>query len=185
VLSLLEGGSFGDCQKELDLLEKSLTSEGETAQVLYLQGLLALEEGSYEKGRDLIWQVIGEYYDFRLFAFGESTRLRVLGAERVAVLAGDLGHPEDILWLEDMLGGDARLDWYLLRDASGNNLEKTKLSDLLEFQKIRAYFTQGDREKAREALGRAFLLRGKARTSEGVVDISEKVKDFERLLEKP
>jgi hypothetical protein len=100
-------------------------------------------------------------------------------------LAGDLGHPEDILWLEDMLGGDARLDWYLLRDASGNNLEKTKLSDLLEFQKIRAYFTQGDREKAREALGRAFLLRGKARTSEGVVDISEKVKDFERLLEKP
>jgi len=128
---------------------------------------------------------VGEYYDARLYAFGESTRLRVLGAERIATLAGDLGHPEDVLWLEEMLGGDARLDWYLLRDASGADLGRTKLSDLLEFQKIRAYLQAGDSDKAQEALGRAFLLRGKARTSGRIVDIVEQVKKFEATLQKP
>lgn len=185
MLTLLESGSFEDVRQELELLETSQFSEEQAAQVLYLQGLLALEEGRYEEGRDFIWQIVGEYYDFRLYAFGESPRLRVLGAERVATLAGDLGYPEDVLWLEEMLGGDARLDWYLLRDASGADLGRTKLSDLLEFQKIRAYLQTGDLDKAQEILGRAFLLRGKARTSEGVVDIEEQVKEFEKQSKKP
>ena len=185
MLTLLEGGSFGDVSKELELLQKSRLSEEQTAQVLYLWGLLALEEGRYEEGRDFIWQIVGEYYDARLYAFGDSPRLRVLGAERVATLAGDLGHPEDVLWLEEMLGGDARLDWYLLRDPSGADLGRTKLSDLLEFQKIRAYLQAGDSQKAQEALGRAFLLRGKARTSRGIVDMAEQVMEFEATFQKP
>jgi tetratricopeptide (TPR) repeat protein len=185
VLTLQEKGSFEDARKELELLKNAQFSEEQTAQVLYLQGLLALEEGRYEEGRDFIWQIVGEYYDFRLYAFGESPRLRVLGAERVATLAGDLGHPEDVLWLEEMLGGDARLDWYLLRDPSGADLGRTKLSDLLEFQKIRAYLQTGDFQKAQEALGRAFLLRGKARASGDIVDIAEQVKEFEKESKKP
>ncbi|HPJ26122.1 MAG TPA: hypothetical protein PLA80_08245 [Synergistaceae bacterium] len=126
--------------------------------------------------------MIGEYYDSRLYVFGESSKIRILGAEKVATFAGNQGHPEDVIWLQDMLGGDARLDWCVIRDASGKEMEKTKLADLLEFQKIRSHLEAGQKEEARQALGMAFLLRGKARTDEGVVDIPQKVKEMEKLL---
>jgi len=178
----MEQKDFEQSRKELENLEKAASSEEETPQVLYLQGLLALEEGRYAEGRDLIWKVVGEYYDSRFYAFGESSKIRVIGAERVATLAGDGGYFEDVIWLQDMLGGDARLDWCAVRDASGKDWGKTKLGDLLEFQKIRAYLKAGEKDQARQALGMAFLLRGMARTDQGVVDISEEIKKMEGAL---
>ncbi len=182
VLSLMEQKDFEQSRKELEGLEDAASSEEETAQVLYLQGLLSLEEGDYVEGRNFIQRVVGEYYDSRLYAFGESSKIRVLGAERVASLAGDRGYFEDVIWLQDMLGGDARLDWCVIRNASGKDLGKTKLGDLLEFQKIRAYLKGGRKDQARQALGMAFLLRGMARTDQGVVDIPEEIEKMEESL---
>ncbi len=181
MLDLLEKKETGQARNALKIMEKGALKDEQKGHVLYLQGLLALETDP-SLGRELLKQVLKEHYSQRLAAKNKVYRLRVLAGERLAAFAGDRGYPQDVSWLEEIFGRDARTNWYNPVDSSGKPLGKTKMGDLFKFQKIRAYLKKGQTEEARKALKEAFLLKGKAATSQGIVDMAQEVRSLKTSL---
>lgn len=155
------------------LAKKLNTPGGCTA--AYIAGASLMRSGKYEDGKGLMLSAIGSCYGASVKIWGETEHLRTLIAGETSLHAGDRGDYTTIQTLENKLAKDLVVDRLLVRDAKGILQGKTKLADILRFNKARAYSTAKMPEEAKKVLQELEFASGKVFVDGEVTGLQEAI----------
>jgi hypothetical protein len=163
------------------LISKRVTDSCTAA---YMVAASYLRAGEYEKGKDLMMQVLeSNCYDSLVNLWGDDEMLRTLAASELALHAGAKGDYEVIERVEKRLQPDAVTDRLLVRDAAGILQGKTKLRDIVRFHKARAYKNAEMADKASEVLKELTFASGKVFVDGEVQGLSDAIKELQNEIQ--
>ncbi|MDO9508446.1 MAG: hypothetical protein Q7I97_03745 [Thermovirgaceae bacterium] len=148
----------------------------------YIVAASYMRQGEYEKGKEIMKNVLGSCYDATANFWGETEKLRTLAASELALHAGGQGDYEVIEWIEDRVKADAVIDRVAVRDAKGILQGKTKLRDVVKFHKARAYAKAEMPEKAREVLNDMAFASGKVFVDGEVQGLDDAIKKLQEQV---
>ena len=145
----------------------------------YMAASSYLQQGEYEKGKEIMMKVLDGCYDSIVSYWGDAEKLRTIAASELAMYAGGEGDHEVIDWIEDRVKADAVTDRVAVRDAKGILQGRTKLRDVVRFHKARAYKNADMADKAKEVLNELSFASGKVFVDGEVQGLDDAIKKLQ------